>query len=240
MDAIGNMVSQSVKSLKSTPPSTPEQKSEPTVYRVDGGAYTKEELLWKRFSGLYGYTFARQYGAEPTAEWMLVLDQISAKQIGKGIDACFKHYKTFPPNPMEFHALCLPEGADYGLPSDAVAFNQATGNATEKHPAVVFTLQNMAGAVFEMRRLNTNAARDMFIAEWLKTIAHVAEGGALPEPVAEIESATERKVTNEKALDLFAAMRAGLGPGVAQSSHKETTCIGGDLKNCPTNERSFS
>lgn len=174
---------------------------------MDGGIYTKEELLWKRFSNLYGYTFTRQYGSEPSSEWSMVLDRISAGQIGKGINACFDKHKTFPPNPMEFLTLCLPSGVDFGLPSDDTAFSQATGVSTSKHPAVAYTLRNMGDSVFEMRRASAEAARAMFNPEWVKTVVYISEGGGLPDRAVEIEEKTER-MGNSEAMARLAAIKA--------------------------------
>lgn len=211
MDNLNNLINQSVKSLESTQPLTQEQKPASKLYRVEGGVYTKEELAWKRFSGLYGYTFTRQYGEEPIAEWLMVLERTSADQIKKGIDGCIEKHKQFPPNPMQFLTLCLPSGIDYGLPGDSAAFKQAIGVDTKKHPSVAMTLRNMGDDVFRMRNLPTKEAQDIFNNEWVKTVLFVADGGELPDAAIEIDQDKAKRMDKDKAMPLFASIKASLG-----------------------------
>ena len=207
MDNINDLINQSVQSLGSTQQSTQEQKPATRLYKVEGGIYTKEELAWKRFNGLYGYTFLSQYGDEPTEEWLMVLAQVEPRQIKKGIDGCIKHHKKFPPNPMQFLELCLPGGVDFGLPGDDAAFSQAVGIGTKKHPAVALTLRNIGDNVFQMRNMPTKAAREIFNAEWVKTVVFVANGGELPDAAIEIEQSKKCRVKKSEAVSLFAGMR---------------------------------
>jgi len=213
MDSLNNLINSVVKSAESTTQLTPgrESEQEPKTYRVDGGSYTKAELLWKRFTKLYGYAFTRQYGSEPSTEWSMMLSKISAKQIGAGINACFDKHKTFPPNPMEFFSLCLPTGVDFGLPSDDAAFKQAVGANTSKHPSVSYTLMNMGDSVFSMRRASTESARAMFNAEWMETIIFVSNGGELPEKPLEIQEEKHQALSKEDRKEEMARVREGLG-----------------------------
>ena len=194
MQKAHDLINQSVKSLESTQLSTPEQKPEQRLYRVDGGMFTKDELLWKRLIGLYGYAFTRQYGDDPTPEWMLALNNLAVDQIRCGIERCTteNEFRKFPPNPMQFLTLCLPRGEDMGLPTEAEALRQATGASTQKHPAVSFTLRNMGDDVFALRRADSKTAAAMFGPHWAATIQHVMAGGELPEPELEIEHKHQR------------------------------------------------
>ena len=229
MDNLNDLISQSVKSLESTQPLTQEQRPASKLYRVNGGVYTKEELAWKRFSGLYGYTFTRQYGEEPVEEWLMVLERTSAEQIKKGIDGCIEKHKKFPPNPMQFLALCLPTGVDYGLPSDSSAFKQATGIDTKKHPSVALTLRNLGDQVFQMRNLPAKAALDIFNAEWVKTVLFVAEGGDLPEAAIEIDQDKPERAPKGEAVSFFANMRDNLDLKPAEPKRIDTTAIEAEL-----------
>ena len=197
---------------------------------VNGKAYTKEELAWSRFVGLYGYSFTRQYGADPTEEWMMVLARTSEKQIKKGIDACMSKHQTFPPNPMQFLTLCLPTGVDYGLPSDSTAFNQAVGIDTKKHPSVAMTLRNIGDQVLQMRNLPTKEAQDIFNPEWVKTVLFVAEGGELPEAAIEIDQDKPKRAPKDEAVSFFANMRNNLDIKPAPPPRVDTAGIEGDLK----------
>lgn len=179
---------------------------------MEGKLYTKNELVWKRLSGLYGYTFVSQYGEEPTTEWNIALKNIPVDQIGPGIDLCADspEFKTFPPNPMQFVALCLPKAEDYGLPSESEALNQAVGNSDEKHPAVIYTVRNITGGAYDLRQANTKSAKDMFGKEWAKTIAHVIGGGELPERPLEIQEEKHQALTKEERKAEMAKLRGGL------------------------------
>ena len=222
MENLDSLVTSSVKLVESTQQLTQGQEKEQgsKTYRVDGGIYTKDELLWKRLSDLYGYTFTRQYGSEPSEGWKMVLDKISPKQIGKGLNACLDKHKKFPPNPIEFFSLCLPSSADYGLPGNDEAFSQAVGISTSKHAAVSFTLRNMGDSVFEMRRSSSDAAKDLFISEWLKTIAYISEGGEIPAKSVEIEK-KKKRVDKADALAMLAAIKAESCPDGPKSANNE-------------------
>lgn len=174
--------------------------------------YTKTELAWKRLSGLYGYPFVSQYGTEPTAEWELALGNLDVDQIRRGIERCTTEpeFCKFPPNPMQFLALCLPSGEDLGLPSETEALAQAVGASTGKHPAVVYTLRQMGNQVFELRRADSTRAIRMFAPWWAKTVEHVSAGGELPEKSIEIENQPQ-KLPKEAKIARLKQMREEIG-----------------------------
>ena len=172
--------------------------------------YTKAELAWKRLSGLYGYTMSRQYGTEPTAEWLLAFDKLSVDQIARGLERCCEDKGEFPPSPVKFMTLCMPSGEDCGLPSEDEALLQATGGATIKCPAVVFTLRNMGNAAFDLRRADSKRAAAMFSPRWAATIQHVMAGGELPEPAPEIDH-QHTKADRAEGNSFLAEMRAEVG-----------------------------
>ena len=191
--------------------------------------YTKEELAWKRLSGLYGYTFTRQFGSEPTSEWMMVLERTNVNNIKKALDACIGKHKEFPPNPMQFLTLCLPTGVDYGLPSDSTAFNQAVGIDTKKHPSVAMTLRNIGDQVLQMRSLPTKEAQDIFNPEWVNTVLFVAEGGELPEAAIEIDQDKPKRAPKDEAISFFANMRNNLDIKPAEPKRIATADIESEL-----------
>ena len=77
------------------------------------------------------------------------------------------------------------------LPGDEQAFQQAVGNARERHPAVIFTLRNMGTQSFNLRRSDEKTARDMFTKGWAKTVQLVVDGGEIPEPEKQIPERPE-------------------------------------------------
>ena len=94
-------------------------------------------------------------------------------------------YMDWPPSALAFRDLCLPTSEDLGLPSDDDAFNQAVGNATEKHPAVIRTLRDMD--VHKLRTAEVGKAERLFKKHWDKTVEHVMAGGELPEVEKQVE-----------------------------------------------------
>jgi hypothetical protein len=78
--------------------------------------------------------------------------------------------------------LCYPTADELGLPAEKQAFQQAVGNAKERHPAVIFTVRNMGSESFSLRRADEKTAMAMFRKQWIQTVQFVADGGELPEP----------------------------------------------------------
>jgi len=176
--------------------------------------YTKTELAWKRLSGLYGYPFVSQYGTEPTAEWELALGNLDVDQIRRGIERCTTEpeFCKFPPNPMEFLDLCQPTREELGLPGDDEALRQAAGCSTERHAAVVYTLQQMGtGNVHKLRRLDTKSAERLFAKYWTETVNLVARGEEIPEPAKQIEEIKPTPAAREDAISALAKIREETG-----------------------------
>jgi hypothetical protein len=215
MEQVNQLIKTVVQSAQSTTPLTSEQDSEQKLYRVDGKLYTKNELVWKRLSGLYGYPFTSQYGNEPTPEWKLALRDIPVDRISAGLEICTKKdspkHKTFPPNPIEFIVLCSPKAEEYGLPSEVEALNQAVGISSKKHPAVVYTLRNMVGGSYDLRQADTKKAQAMFGEAWLNTVVYVANGGELPEIPKEIEEEKKQSLSQEEKQERMAKLRQDAG-----------------------------
>jgi hypothetical protein len=159
---------------------------EKELYKVQGMTLTKTELLFQRMTGLYAHKWTSAYGTEPTPEWRMVASNCTAEMIKRGLDRCVTEFESWPPNPLEFRALCLPRAEDFGLPSEQEAFAQIVGNVKERHPSVVLTMRTMGSDLFTLRHADEKKARSMFAAEWAKTIQFVAEGGELPEPEKQI------------------------------------------------------
>ena len=112
-------------------------------------------------------------------------------------------YRDWPPKALEFRALCLPRGEDFGLPSEIEAFNQALSvRCDSRHPAVTYTLREMGVLAYELRRAKSDDAKKMFGECWGNTLLHVSNGGSLPEEEKRIEKKAipARKATAEKAI----------------------------------------
>jgi len=63
-------------------------------------------LIWLRMSEMYGSAFVSQYGEKPTESWARLLTGISTEQIADGMERVTSLGSNFPPNAIQFRALC--------------------------------------------------------------------------------------------------------------------------------------
>ena len=187
MQQINNLVNQAAQQIASGPETRPEQQSGSRLYRIKGKLLTVTEILWERFTDVYGATFTKQFGENPSEGWELAVSSLTPEMIRKGLSrmATDPEFKTFPPKALEFRALCLPTSEELGLPSAEESFQQAVGNRTTKHPATIYTLRQMDSHA--LRRMDLDSARKLWAKQWASTVDHVAAGGELPDVEPEIE-----------------------------------------------------
>jgi hypothetical protein len=173
---------------------------------------TAPEYLFKEMTEYFGFKFSGGYGSVPTDAWINVLDGLSFESVQNGISRTCREYERgdFPPNPLDFRLLCMPTNEDLGLPSDDDAFNQAVGNASEKHPSVIHTLRNMGDEVYKLRRSESGKAEKIFKKHWDKTVEHVMAGGELPEVEKQVEDKPV-KASTETAAEGMTALRGLFG-----------------------------
>lgn len=67
------------------------------------------EALWEMMTDIYGPKFSSQYGEEPSQAWTMLLKGITPRQIKDGLNRLSGRDSSFPPDGIEFRALCLPE-----------------------------------------------------------------------------------------------------------------------------------
>lgn len=142
--------------------------------------------LWEVMLGIFGHRFESSFGADPNEMWTEILAGVTPQMMGAGIERMKRDpkYREWPPNALEFRALCEPSNSDYGLPDDDAAYRMAVDwprlRKQDRHPAVLATL----GALdtWSWRRLDDQTARKQFAVAWRKTVDRVrAEGdGWLP------------------------------------------------------------
>ena len=201
---VNNLIN-SVQSNGLTPTSSETPTNEKETFKVNNMLLTKAELLFQRMVGLYGTRFTSAYGVDPTPEWQMVASNCTPEMLKRGLDRCVEQFESWPPNPIEFRALCLPQAEDLGLPSEDQAFAQAVGNVKERHPSVLLTMRNMGSDLFTLRHSDEKKARKMFAEAWARTVNFVANGGELPVPekqISERPKGTEagRQKAGKKAL----------------------------------------
>ena len=201
MEHINKTLNHAVRSVASTPQSQPEPASATSEkrYNVAGEHLTLLELLWKRMTEMYGHRWTSSLGEVPVDGWAIAVEGFSPKQIRDGLIKMVQdpQFKSWPPNALEFRALCLPTESDLGLPSMDEAFNQAVGNRPgEKHPAVIYTLLKMDA--FVLRRMPADAALKEFTPRWAETVRMVADGGEIPDRQAALPDGVATKTPENK------------------------------------------
>ena len=139
---------------------------------------TLMELLWKRMTEMYGHRWTSAMGAVPVDGWVIAVEGFSPEQIRGGLTKMVKdpQFKSWPPNALEFRALCLPSEADLGLPTADEAFAQAVGNrpGQQKHPAVIHALRQIDS--YALRLADEATARKIWAEAWSSTVGQVAGG----------------------------------------------------------------
>lgn len=215
MEKINHLTGRAVQSIESTQRSAPEPASANSEkrYNVGGEYLTATELLWRLMAEIYGHRWESSYSDQPTDGWATAIGDLSPDMILAGLAKMAKqgNHNAWPPTALEFRALCIPSGEDIGFPSLDEAFQQAVGNRTEKHPAVIHTLRHLDR--YALRRMPGADAQRAFAKAWQKTIDDIAAGGELPAAPIGLSDDTVAKPKRERTPEEAArcsAMLAGL------------------------------
>lgn len=122
------------------PPKAERQQAQGEPSKASGQALTAADVdeLFNTLGELYGSKFVSQWGAfDETGAWWAELEHLPPAMITLGLrrlrqqiqDAARQNGEAWPPTPIAFAALCQPKPEDFGLPSEAEAWREATGNA---------------------------------------------------------------------------------------------------------------
>lgn len=209
MEKISHLIDRAALLIESTPPSPPAPGSANSErrYNVQGESLTLVELLWRRMTEIYGHRWASAYGERPTDGWITAVGDLSADMIRSGLvkmARCGDH-NAWPPTALEFRTLCLPCGEDFGFPSLDEALQQAVGNRTGKHAAVIHTLRRIDG--YALRRMPLADALKNFAPAWQKTINEISAGGELPQAPLELSDDAAPKPKRARTPDEIARCR---------------------------------
>ena len=204
-----NLINQAAQLAISPQPINVDPISEKQLYQVEGQLLTLTELLYQRMTGFYPLLWAKAYGTDPSREWIIALRDLSFDQINAGFNRMVLEKLQYPPNPIQFRALCFPRAEDLGLPSEDEAFCQATGNNEKKHPWVIEMLRRMGAERNDFSRADAKKARTLFKKHWDLIIDRVMAGEEAPEVELEIED-KPKKASKEVAAAGMAALKRGL------------------------------
>lgn len=147
------------------------------------------EALWRRMLGLYGHTWASQYGDAPTGStadtWASALIGLTPQQIADGLRACVASGDEFPPNAPRFRAMCM------GIPSFATVKRETLRPDAERSPftrTVWFRVD-----VYAHRHASVRDADRMLQAAYDAVREEVMRGAVIDPPAALIEHDTSPK-----------------------------------------------
>lgn len=189
--------------------------------------------VWARMTAIYGHRWTSAYGEQPwptdprTGEvcgegagstWRDGLAGVTDEEVRQGLSRCLNREGGWPPALPEFLALCGPQPADYGVPDEADAFEEAAARAntcahqTEwSHPTILAAFRKMGRDRF---KLPHREARQAWGRIWPQVVADYMAGKlteadtALPSPA---KSQAPRKGSEEAAQEGTDAMRRALG-----------------------------
>lgn len=106
-----------------------------------------------RLTALYGQLFINKHGEEDKGVWFKVLQDLTPKALDSGVGRLMslshgKQFCEFPPNALQFRALCLGFYEDLRLPLTSDAYREVRMKAYTRstywsHPAVRFTAHKL-------------------------------------------------------------------------------------------------
>lgn len=177
------------------------------------------ENIWAVLSSRYGHTWSTKQGVDDQIamnDWCDAVAGLHLPDIQVGLEKTKRdpRYKSFPPNSMEFRALCIDDEEDKErLFQELVNWKEL--DQDKKSRKGLFIAQKIDYTNF--RRADLERARKMFNAAYSKLLKHIADGKELPEFFTEIEYEAPPPMPMEKRSSFFAdLMKAVDNPQGAQ------------------------
>lgn len=161
---------------------TPTTMPTPSLHTLDA--------FWRRMLGMFGHTWASQYGDHPsgtTAEtWAQALAGVSPPMIAIGLRACLAEGKEFPPSAPRFRGMCM------GIPSFATVKFESTKPDAERSPFTRAVWLHLDGYAY--RQASARDGDRMLRDAYELASEQVMRGTKLPEPAAgELEAPSDAK-----------------------------------------------
>lgn len=106
-----------------------------------------------KLTALYGQLFTSKHGLEDNGVWFKALSDLTSLALDSGLDRLMnlssgKQFCEYPPNALQFRALCLAFYEDLRLPAAQDAYREVKAKAfvtseNWSHPAVRYTAKRM-------------------------------------------------------------------------------------------------
>lgn len=86
-------------------------------------------MVWMKLTSIYGQLFVTKNGVSDSGVWFMALKDLTPKALESGIERLMnlshgKQFCDFPPNPLQFRALCLGFYEQLRLPSASDAYRE--------------------------------------------------------------------------------------------------------------------
>lgn len=146
------------------------------------------ENFWLRMAGMFGHTWASQYGDNPSGigadTWSAALADISPMQIAHGLRETLATGAEFPPSAPRFRAMCL------SVPS--LASVKYTIRTKQYDRFVALVMQHLD--MYTFTRADQRSADRLLREAYEVARDHVMRGGDLPPiPMGHVEGPKESK-----------------------------------------------
>lgn len=161
-----------------------------TTMSLDG-LLPKKSLawLWIQMSQIYGQLFISRFGTQDNGTWYETLKDLTPFALKSGVKRLRDltnnaKYAEFPPNCLEFKALCMGFYEDLKLPKASNAYreikNQAYfSNAQWSHPVIRYISSKLPDDFLEIR--NEKDAYQIFEHIYEEVCSLVKQGHPIPE-----------------------------------------------------------
>ncbi len=110
-------------------------------------------MLWMKLTAIYGQLFISMHGINDNGVWFKTLNDLTPRALESGLERLMslsygKQFCEFPPNALQFRALCLGFYENLRLPTPFDAYQEIKSHAyltsqNWSHPAVRFTAKKM-------------------------------------------------------------------------------------------------
>ena len=145
--------------------------------------------LWIQLTSIYGQLFINKHGTKDSGLWLEALQELTPKALESGVArikalSAGDKFLEYPPNCLQFKALCLAFYEDLRLPKASDAYQEIRNKSYSKninwsHAAVKFTAQRLS---IDFLAIKQEAEAYALFKEVYGEVCHlVRQGHALPE-----------------------------------------------------------
>ena len=116
--------------------------------------------LWVELTKIYGALFLTKFGTKDNGTWLDVLKDLTPKALESGMNRLKElagngKFAEYPPNSLQFKALCIAFYNDLGLPKPSIAYIEIKNSAYKtnpvwSHPLIEFIAKKLPDDFFKI------------------------------------------------------------------------------------------